>query len=247
MLDDALRSHAGGVTPIDESGSAVFAPGVVPSPAGELVGDRCAAALRWRLGGASEAARPAAARSGIGDARGVPARGRPRVRAHLHCFEVGDGSRYILGGHDELDPPAADSQTITLQRAGLARIGVKFTYTFDLGEDWTDARKVVAQGDLPDFSRAGIRARQPAGPPSSAGERSPTNTAACATTTNMIPGPIADHASSLPGEHPVARPTRRLLSATCLGASHGRSARRVPSARSRPRRRTGAAQARARA
>jgi hypothetical protein len=55
--------------------------------------------------------------------------------AHLHWFEVGDGSRYILGGHDELDPPAADSQTITLQRAGLARIGVKSTYTFDLGDD----------------------------------------------------------------------------------------------------------------
>ena len=36
--------------------------------------------------------------------------------AHLHCFELGDGSRYILGGHDELDPPAADSQTIALQR-----------------------------------------------------------------------------------------------------------------------------------
>jgi hypothetical protein len=61
----------------------------------------------------------------------------------------------------------------------------------------------------------------------------------------MIPGPIADHAF-LPGEHPVARSTRRSLSATCLGASHGRSARRVPSARSRPRRRTATAQARAR-
>ena len=169
------------------------------------MGDRCAAALRWRLGGASEAARPAAARSGIGDARGARARDRPRIRAHLHRFEVGDGSRYILGGHDELDPPAADSQTITLQRAGLARIGVKFTYTFDLGDDWTDACEVVAQGDSPEFSRAPayVRTSLPV-PPSSAGERSPTNTAACATTTNMIPGPIADHAS-LPGEHPVAR------------------------------------------
>jgi len=56
-------------------------------------------------------------------------------RAHRHCFEVGDGNRYILGGHDELDPPAAHSPTITLQRPGLARIGVKFTYTFDLGDD----------------------------------------------------------------------------------------------------------------
>ena len=97
---------------------------------------------------------PAAARGGIGDARGARARDRPRVRAHLHCFELGDGSRYILGGRDELDPPAADSQTITLQRAGLARIGVKFTYTFDLGDDWTDACEVVAQADPPDFSRA---------------------------------------------------------------------------------------------
>ena len=56
---------------------------------------------------------------------------------HLHCFELGDGSRHILGGHDELDPSAADSQTIAPQRAGLARIGVTFTYTFDLGDDWT--------------------------------------------------------------------------------------------------------------
>ena len=118
------------------------------------MGDRCAAALRWRLGGAREAARPAAARSGIGDARGAPARDRPRVRAHLHCFEVGDGSPHILGGHDELDPAAADSQTITLQRAGLARIGVTVTHTFDLGDDWTHAREVVAQDDPPDFSRA---------------------------------------------------------------------------------------------
>ena len=38
-----------------------------------------------------------------------------------------------------------------------------------------------------------------------------------------------------------------LRSATGLGASHGRTARRVPSARSRPRRRTATAQARARA
>jgi hypothetical protein len=122
------------------------------------VGDRCAAALRWRLGGAREAARPAAARGGIGDARGA----RHAIdlafarwdNAHLHCFELGGGSRYILGGHDELVPPAADSQTITLQRAGLARIGVKFTYTFDLGDDWTDACEVVAQDDAPDFSPA---------------------------------------------------------------------------------------------
>jgi hypothetical protein len=35
-----------------------------------------------------------------------------------------------------------------------ARIGVKFTYTFDLGDDWTDACEVVAQGGLPEFSRA---------------------------------------------------------------------------------------------
>ena len=122
------------------------------------MGDRCAAALRWRLGGAREAARPAAARGGIGDARGARARDRPRVRAlgsrALHCFEVGDDSRYILGGHDELDPAAADSQTITLQRAGLARIGVTVTHTFDLGDDWTHAREVVAQDDPPDFSRA---------------------------------------------------------------------------------------------
>lgn len=74
--------------------------------------------------------------------------------AHLHCFEVGDGSRYILGGHDELDPPAADSQTITLQLAGLARIGVKFTYTFDLGDDWTHACEVVAQDDPPVRTRS---------------------------------------------------------------------------------------------
>jgi len=74
--------------------------------------------------------------------------------AHLHCFELGNGSRYILGGHDERDPPAADTQTITLQRAGLARIGVKFTYTFDLGDGWPDACEVVAQDDPPDFSRA---------------------------------------------------------------------------------------------
>jgi hypothetical protein len=31
--------------------------------------------------------------------------------SHLLCFEVADGSRHILGGHDELDPSAADSQT----------------------------------------------------------------------------------------------------------------------------------------
>ncbi|MGH2882273.1 MAG: IS1096 element passenger TnpR family protein [Solirubrobacteraceae bacterium] len=166
--------------------------------------------------------------------------------SHLHCFEVADGSRHILGGHDELDPSAADSQTTTLQHAGLARIGVKLTYTFDLGDDWTDACAVVAQDDPPDFSpRARIHAHQPAGPHLRLGN-DPTDTAACATTTNMIPGPIPDHAS-LPGEHPVARPTRRSLSATCLGASHGRSARRVPSARSRLRRRTATAQAHARA
>ena len=31
---------------------------------------------------------------------------------------------------------------------------VKFTYTFDLGDDWTHACEVVASDDPPDFSRA---------------------------------------------------------------------------------------------
>jgi len=74
--------------------------------------------------------------------------------SHLHSFELGNGSLYILGGHDDLDPPAADSQTITLEHAGLARIGAKFTYTFDLGDDWTHACEVLAQDDPPDFSGA---------------------------------------------------------------------------------------------
>lgn len=74
--------------------------------------------------------------------------------SHLHSFELGDGTCYILGGHDDLDPPAADSQTISLEHAGLARIGAKFTYTFDLGDDWTHACEVVAQDDPPDFSGA---------------------------------------------------------------------------------------------
>ena len=121
------------------------------------------------------------------------------------------------------------------------------TCTFDLGVRLDPRLRGRSPGRpaglLP---RAGIRAHQPAGPPSSAGERSPTHTAACATTTNHDPRAIADHAS-LPGEHPVVRRTRRSLSATGLGASHGRTARRVPSARSRPRRRTATAQAHARA
>lgn len=74
--------------------------------------------------------------------------------SHLHSFELGDGSRYILGGHDDLDPPAADTQTITLHGAGLARIGAEFTYTFDLGDNWTHACVVLAQHDPADFSGA---------------------------------------------------------------------------------------------
>jgi hypothetical protein len=74
--------------------------------------------------------------------------------------------------------------------------------------DWTHACEDVAQDDPPDFCRAPAYVRaslpvpifgwgtipRPIRPPA---RRRP----------NMIPGPIADHAS-LPGEHPVVRRTR---------------------------------------
>ena len=50
---------------------------------------------------------------------------------------------------------------------------VKFTYTFDLGDDWTHACEVVASDDPPDFSRAPAYVRTSLPVPSSAVEPSP--------------------------------------------------------------------------
>lgn len=56
--------------------------------------------------------------------------------SHLHDIRLSDGREFVLGGHDDLDPPAPDSQAVTLAAAGLEDPGANFTYTFDLGDDW---------------------------------------------------------------------------------------------------------------
>ncbi len=71
--------------------------------------------------------------------------------SHLHEFRLGDDRSFILGGHEDLTPPAAPSETITLADAGLARVDAEFFYIFDLGDDWTHACTILEPTETPDF------------------------------------------------------------------------------------------------
>ena len=59
---------------------------------------------------------------------------------------------------------------VVIPKASFA--SVKFTYTFDLGDDWTHACEVAAADDPPDFSPARHTCAPACRSPSSAGERS---------------------------------------------------------------------------
>jgi hypothetical protein len=78
--------------------------------------------------------------------------------SHLHVFDLGDGSRYMLGGSD-FEPEVIDSTRVTLGALGLDR-GAGFEYVFDLGDDWRHRCEVQAT-DVDPEEEYGAPADQP--------------------------------------------------------------------------------------
>ncbi len=54
--------------------------------------------------------------------------------SHLHLFDLGDSGTYMLGG-DEDDDSVGDSER-TPWRLLRLRPGVRFSYIYDLGDEW---------------------------------------------------------------------------------------------------------------
>lgn len=61
--------------------------------------------------------------------------------SHLHLFELDSGMTLMLGGGDDGEP---DSQRHSL--AILGRTPARFTYVYDLGDDWRHECEVTAVG-----------------------------------------------------------------------------------------------------
>ncbi|HTE83914.1 MAG TPA: hypothetical protein VK821_04210 [Dehalococcoidia bacterium] len=76
--------------------------------------------------------------------------------SHLHLFDFGDAGRFMLGG-DEEDEAVGDSSTTPLRSLKLPA-GARFTYIYDLGDEWrhecevegSDVDPEEASGTVPD-------------------------------------------------------------------------------------------------
>ena len=87
---------------------------------------------------------------------GLPASGLMTVN-NRPLRSTTDGSAQKRRKADDGRPKKAESAgawklAVVIPKASFA--SVKFTYTFDLGDDWTHACEFVASDDPPDFSHA---------------------------------------------------------------------------------------------
>ncbi|HEY9286852.1 MAG TPA: hypothetical protein VIT43_02395 [Candidatus Dormibacteraeota bacterium] len=68
--------------------------------------------------------------------------------SHLHLFDFGDAGRFMLGG-DEEDEAVRDSSTTPLRSLKL-QAGARFTYIYDLGDEWCHDCVVDAVDVIPE-------------------------------------------------------------------------------------------------